>query len=249
MWVPNIFMKKNKEYVLPKKINDQKKAECPYCHSTLKKVPARKTKCPRCGKLIFVKTRPKDRARVVVTEEQAKKIEDEWSATGIANEPFIGGEEEFNKEKDLLRVRFKGKEPSISDIKWGLLNKRASEAMKKSDFSALSGIYFQMALQKHEEGKDCYIEQVQAQKMQLMALKQNDVVSHVEILSKDGCEECKKLNEKKFTLEEALKNNPLPVAHCTHKLNNNAPSSWCRCTYLPVVSDDVDLKDAWLGDK
>ncbi|RJO59584.1 hypothetical protein C4546_01780 [Candidatus Parcubacteria bacterium] len=230
------------------KSKDKRKAECPYCSSALEKPPARKTKCPHCGKYIFVRTHPKNRERVVVTEEQAAAIDNEWLVQQTASDPSLGGEEEFYQEKEILQKRF-GKVPSVSDIKWGLLNKRAGEAMKKSDFSALSGIYFQMALQKHEEGKDCHMEQAQAQKMQLMALKQNDVVGRVEIFSKDGCEECQKLNGKKFSVEEALKYNPLPVIHCTHKLNKNAPSSWCRCTYLPIVSDDVDLKGAWLGDK
>lgn len=243
-----IFQKKNKVNKLPQKFNDQRKAKCPYCNNDLVKIPAKKTKCPHCGKFMFIRTHPKNRVRSIVTEEQATAIDNEWLVRQMANDPTLGGEEEFYKEKEILQKRF-GKEPSVSDVKWGLLNKRAGEAMKKSDFSALSGIYFQMALQKHEEEKNCQEEQRQAQKMQLLTLKQGGVVNRVEILSKDGCEKCKRLNGKIFSVAEAIKDSPLPVIQCTHKLNKDAPNGWCRCTYLPVVADNVDLKGAWLGDK
>lgn len=226
---------------------DGRKPECPYCQGILVKVPARKTKCPHCGKYIFVRTQPKDKKRVLVTEEQAAAIDYEWESQQAANDHFVGGQEEFYREKELLKKRFGGKEPSISDIKWGLWNKRAGEAMKKSDFSALSGIYFQMALHMHESGKDSLDLQRQAQKMKLMQDKTSDVIKGVEIFSNNGCEECKQMNGKKFTIQKALEIMPLPISSCTNKLNKNAPSGWCRCTFLPIVSDDVDLSGAWLG--
>ena len=51
---------------------------CPYCSTPLDPVPGRKKKCPHCGKFIFVRTRPSDRQRVLVTEEGAEQIEEEW---------------------------------------------------------------------------------------------------------------------------------------------------------------------------
>lgn len=51
---------------------------CPTCKTTLAKRPGSKTKCQRCGGLIFVRTRPFDRQRVLLTEAQAKIVEGEW---------------------------------------------------------------------------------------------------------------------------------------------------------------------------
>lgn len=54
--------------------------KCPYCNAPLNPVPQRKKKCPSCGKFIFVRTRPSDRQRVLVTEEGAKRIDEEETA-------------------------------------------------------------------------------------------------------------------------------------------------------------------------
>jgi hypothetical protein len=53
-------------------------AICPYCSSALEKKPGRKKKCPDCGNFIYVRTRPIDRERVLVTEAQIAEIERQW---------------------------------------------------------------------------------------------------------------------------------------------------------------------------
>ena len=52
---------------------------CPYCDETLERRPERKTECPHCHKPIFVRSRPFDRQRVLLTEQQTLQIEAEWS--------------------------------------------------------------------------------------------------------------------------------------------------------------------------
>jgi hypothetical protein len=70
----------------PKRL-DLRKPECPYCHRVLAKVPGAKTRCPNCGEFMFVRPRPLDRARVVVTKADADVIEEDWSIAGNADEP------------------------------------------------------------------------------------------------------------------------------------------------------------------
>lgn len=53
---------------------------CPYCGVLLDNMPGRKKKCPACGEFIYVRTRPSDRVRVLVTEAQAEEIKAQWSA-------------------------------------------------------------------------------------------------------------------------------------------------------------------------
>jgi uncharacterized Zn finger protein (UPF0148 family) len=56
---------------------------CPYCAEPLARRPERKTICPHCRNAIFVRMRPLDRERVLLTEQQAGKIEAEWTALQI----------------------------------------------------------------------------------------------------------------------------------------------------------------------
>ena len=58
-------------------VADDRKAECPYCHEALAKIPGAKTKCPHCSQYMFVRTRPNG-VRSVVTKEIAGQIEKDW---------------------------------------------------------------------------------------------------------------------------------------------------------------------------
>lgn len=124
---------------------DERKAECPYCHKPLSKTPGRKTKCPHCGEFMFVRTRPKDNARVVVTAEEADKIDEEWSIVTGSHEAFVAEKEAFTNEKKILTKRFGGKEPSDNDVKWGVLNKRLIEHAKNGNWGLYRNTRFEMA--------------------------------------------------------------------------------------------------------
>jgi len=138
----------NKEQDQPQKQSepkDERKAECPYCHQSLSKVPGSKTKCPHCGKFMFVRTRPKDNARIIVTKDEVDKIDEEWAIVAGTHDVFVAEKEEFAKEKEILRKRFGGKEPSDNDVRWGLLNKQLMEYAKNGDWGLYRNAKFQMA--------------------------------------------------------------------------------------------------------
>ena len=61
-----------------KEPTDLRKPECPYCHLALKKIPGAKTKCPHCARSIFVRTRPEDFSRVLVTRAEAERIDTDY---------------------------------------------------------------------------------------------------------------------------------------------------------------------------
>jgi DNA-directed RNA polymerase subunit RPC12/RpoP len=124
---------------------DERKAECPNCHKALSKIPGAKTKCPHCGEFMFVRTRPKDNVRIVVIKAEADKIDEEWSIVAGTHDIFVAEKEEFAKEKEILRKRFGGKEPSDNDIRWGLLNKQLIEHAKNGDWGLYRNARFQMA--------------------------------------------------------------------------------------------------------
>lgn len=93
---------------------DERKAECPCCQKPLSKIPDRKTKCPHCSEFMFVRTRPKDNVRVLVTEKEAGEI-DEEKALMFGTYGFNADEKEVEKERVALRKKL-GKEPSTFEI-------------------------------------------------------------------------------------------------------------------------------------
>jgi hypothetical protein len=63
---------------------------CPYCAKPLDKMPGRKTKCPFCANFIYARTRPADKKRVIVTEQDAAKTDEQWKIEGgIEGPPMI----------------------------------------------------------------------------------------------------------------------------------------------------------------
>jgi DNA-directed RNA polymerase subunit RPC12/RpoP len=127
------------------KQKDDRKAECPNCHKILSKIPGAKTKCPYCDDFMFVRTRPKDNIRVVVTKAEAEKIDEEWTIVAGTRDIFVAEKEEFEKEKEMLQKRFGGKEPSDNDVRWGLLNKQLLEHIKNGDWGLYRNAKFKMA--------------------------------------------------------------------------------------------------------
>jgi len=51
---------------------------CPCCNFRLDKKPNNKKKCPNCASMIYVRIRPHDREKVLVSENQAIQIKHQW---------------------------------------------------------------------------------------------------------------------------------------------------------------------------
>lgn len=140
-------------------ILDLRKEECPYCNGALQKIPQKKTKCPHCGEFILVRTRPKDNARVVVTKDEADKIDEEWSIIGGWHSEFLSRRQEIEKERQRLRERFGGKEPTDSDIQWSILNKQLNKHSRDGNWGLYRSTRLQMAevLRKEEKLKEALL--------------------------------------------------------------------------------------------
>jgi hypothetical protein len=115
---------------------DLRRAECPSCHKSLARVPGRKTHCPHCGLPVFVRTRAQDRARVVVNEAQAKRMELDWAVLGGAREPTFAC---LASKEDVLRIqegmtRSLGREAQVDEIKRALLDEIAERHAKAEDW-------------------------------------------------------------------------------------------------------------------
>lgn len=104
-------------------------SNCPNCNTFLKKRPGRKAQCPYCGEFIYVRTRPNDNQRVLVTKYQTEKIEEQWSIVNGTYKEYLAKKKLIADERKKLEKRFNSK-PSENDVKWSLLNK---DIIKHSD--------------------------------------------------------------------------------------------------------------------
>lgn len=111
-------------------------ALCPHCGVVLEKMPGRKKKCPHCGEFIYVRTRPQDRAKVLVTESQAQEIEAQWDA--------------HHSHQSLSKYDDPGLTP---DEQWGQCNKRLLEYAKAGEWGLYRNTRLHMANIVHREGR------------------------------------------------------------------------------------------------
>jgi len=131
---------------------------CPYCGSTLKKVPQRKTLCPSCRNPIYVRSRPVDRKKMLVTQEQAGEIEEEWTIEAEANELSDYDRERFEKIREAIKEKYGREVPkkmhsALHDIRWRSYNRDGLECVRKNNFGMFRNTRLSMAQQLEEEGK------------------------------------------------------------------------------------------------
>ena len=135
-----------KQAISGKKFEDIGNIEpiCPNCGKALENKPSRKKKCPECGNFMFVRTRPSDNKKVLVTEAQAEVIEEQWSIVNGTHDSYLKEKKAFENERASQAKRF-GCAPSENDVKWALLNKQLTEYALKGDWGFYRNTKLQMA--------------------------------------------------------------------------------------------------------
>ena len=119
-------------------------ATCPNCGQHLDRMPGRKTKCPHCQHFMFVRTRPSDKQRVLVTEEEAEQIEELWSIENGTHSTYLARKKRVSEEKARLAKRF-GREPSDNEVSWSILNQDMIEHANQHNWGFFRIAKFEMA--------------------------------------------------------------------------------------------------------
>lgn len=127
-------------------------AICPHCNQTLDKKPGRKKKCQYCGQFIYVRTRPSDEQRVLVTESQVEQIEEQWAIVNGTHNEYVANKKLFADEKEKLRMRF-GQEPRENDVHWSLLNQKLIEYARYQNWGLFRNVKFEMGEILRKEGR------------------------------------------------------------------------------------------------
>lgn len=125
---------------------------------------------------------------------------------------------------------------SANDVEQSATARRALDEMDISPNrpSRYAGIDYE----KHIRGEESFTEQQEKYrdflKQLLIKKTENGWPNVVQVLANDdACEACKKISGKKYTLEDALKEMPLPCK-CTKKIFSKAPEGLCRCFYISI---------------
>lgn len=132
-------------------------AECPHCNTPLGKFPGRKKKCPSCSESIYVRTRPSDRQKVLVTEAEATEIEEQYDA--ISGIDTRGVEYRFTHEDAALFVSRKKalQAASVSEVQnWqvcvAILEEDSVTHKKNNDWGLFRNARLDTAMLFHKAG-------------------------------------------------------------------------------------------------
>ena len=212
---------------------------CPYCQRELPKVPTRKSACPFCTKPIVIKKTPGLGPGFKLLTERDALILSRYELLNITLDEIL-------EAKTSLPGLPTGDWES-SDVLWWILNRRVQQLMtrvesKKEGEEALrqlKELHWVMARFVFEDGQDPTPSRREAARMDLLIWKRaaeegllDRDATKVEIVAAGdiSCDACHRASGQQFTLNEALKQSPLPVKGCTHD-QEGRPVGWCRCCF------------------
>ncbi len=131
---------------------------CPNCGVELKKEPKRKTVCKNCKKPIYVKSRPADRKKMLVTQGQAEDIEHEWAVKREFEVLPEADKKRFEQIKTAQIEKHGHDMPkqlhiSLHSIRQQSYQQQALQHIKEGDFGLFRNSRLGTALLLDEEGK------------------------------------------------------------------------------------------------
>lgn len=125
-------------------------ASCPYCTSALETFPTRKAKCRHCGKCIYVRSRPADRAKILLRDDQLEELDQQWGDYHEARRLVQRWGPEFDTAREALAAEF-GSPPRTGDVTWSLLMREMERHALDMNWGFFRNTKLEMAKQLLDE--------------------------------------------------------------------------------------------------
>lgn len=119
-------------------------ANCPYCHVKLEKKPGRKKKCPHCENFIYVRTRPQDKEKVLLREDELVVLEEQWSIVNGTHDQFLQNQARLKATEGKLRRQL-AKEPAENEVQWKILNDDGLTHIQNKDWGFYRNTRYRMS--------------------------------------------------------------------------------------------------------
>jgi hypothetical protein len=213
---------------------------CPHCGAAVSPPPRSKRKCPSCAELMLPRTLL-DGTKALLTPEQAddlnrQKAELAGERQLVERLEAYGVNKQERREIEAQLQQRWGSIPSKRDVAWTAANRKLTEAAQQDDLQRLANIYWQMALQLYDEGRDHFKLSQMAKKYELLAMQREEKHQpyKVRVRVLGVCPESRALEGRRYTIEEALEEMPIPRADCTWQTSARGDKSgpgWCACAY------------------
>jgi len=130
-------------------------------------------------------------------------------------------------------------EQQAQEHKWSELNALLETTKKSGSKHDVAGVLRLHALEVFKEGRDHLALAQKAQRTQILASwPPGGIIGRLRIIGcADSCPACQEVIGKVFTVEEALKEMPIPPKNCTGSTKRPEQHGWCRCCWVPEIDD------------
>ena len=208
---------------------------CPSCSTPFIAWPERKRKCPSCKEDVYVKKSPKTQKWSLIDKNTMQTWEIEWEKIYFIKR-WLTKLSEFGYTKSDYEKIITQSQMSEKDAIWSIFN----QALLKyaGDFHTSGMIYFNMAYFLLEEGKDPIhivqlCKEMEIQDIEKQIKNSRSLSSNIKISSNfhisANCTNCKFLNDKVISIEEARRLQPIPLKDCNRQ--------FCLASYRAFIEN------------
>ena len=204
---------------------------CPHCGETLSARPERSRKCPLCRAPIVVRTSPTDKAKLLMTEEQAAAYDESKESVSRFKRALKASEEVGIGRSQLVatlrEMAWDGSEtPNPIEAFLALSEAAAKRAGLGQDWATYSSIRSLQRLTAYMDGRDTLHYQQEWSVAELLQLRDSGARKVRILTSADDrtCPGCKQAARSSMSIDDAMATLPIPNA-CTSE-------EGCRCVWI-----------------